>query len=269
MKLFERIERKLLQIRCRYIYLHKNKTSIKGRGLDKAIITIFHDYERHYHDDSISEFSDRGVRGILQIEKRYSVNATYNIVAKLIEDVQPIIKEIMADKHEIASHSFSHSIISKMTKEEIKRDIASTRTLFEKNGLRLNGLRCPQSRWRFKQLPIMLQHGMKWSAESDKADYPYTIYNNATSAIMRMPVIMDDWAYEEFGISPGEMHEKLIACANRIAEKKSYGAIGFHPWVQGKDSERIKAFDDFMNFLSKHSKISLMSFSNAYNLFSE
>lgn len=268
MKLLERIERKVLQLRTKRISFYDNNFHRKINKMKTGGITIFHDYERHYHDEAVAHFSDFGIREILAIEKKYGLKATYNTVAKLIDDVKPIIEEIRYNQHEIASHSYSHSIISRMTSNQIKTDIKMTMDIFNRNCLKLNGLRCPQSRWRFKQLPIMLRYGMQWSAESDKAEYPYTIFRNGSRAIMRLPVIMDDWAYEESNISPNDMHKDLIACANRIAENKSYGAIGFHPWVQGKDCDRIKVFDDFVNYISKQKAISLMTFSQSCALYS-
>jgi peptidoglycan/xylan/chitin deacetylase (PgdA/CDA1 family) len=269
MRLFKRIERKILQFRTRIIYLHSKQAQIKSHNLEKGIVTIFHDYERHYHEHSVSEYSDNGIRELLKIEKKHGVIATYNIVAKLLGDVRSIIVQIKNDRHEIASHSYSHSIIGKMTKDQINRDIQLTEGVFRKNGLQLDGLRCPQSRWSFKQLPIMLQYGMKWSAENDKADFPYAIFRNRTkTALLRMPIKMDDWAYEESNISPNEMHQRLFDCVENIADKKIYGAIGFHPWVQGKDVARIKVFDDFIQYLAKNEKITLMTFGQSYNQFS-
>lgn len=267
MKIFERIERKILKLKTKKIYMASARTQSRRPMPDKGIITIFHDYERHYHENGVATFSDIGIREILKTERKHSVKATFNIVARLLEDVKPIIEQIKKDHHEIASHSFSHSIISKMTESQIKKDIQLTEEIFKRNDLKLNGLRCPQSRWSFKQLPIMLQCGLKWSAESDSADFPYAIYQNESNAVLRMPVKMDDWAYIESNISPNDMLQRLFDCAKDIADKKIYGAIGFHPWVQGMDMDRIKVFDEFLQYLAKNEKISLLTFGQSCHQF--
>lgn len=266
MKLKNRIERKLLQLRCGRIY-RRSDIGRKRKLAHKGILTVYHDYERNYHDESVSQHSDHGIRRILETEKSYGIRATYNVVAKLMDEVRPIIRGIRENGHEMASHSYCHSILSTLPTDRIEKDVKATKKIFEKHNLELTGLRSPQSRWSFRQLPIMANCNMMWSAENDRADFPYVIYENGGRRLFRMPIKMDDWDYEEKNISPDAMHKKLTECANRLAENKVYGAVGFHPWVLGKNEDRLKIFDDFIEYIAKHDGIMTLTFRQACDFF--
>lgn len=242
------------------------KNHIKST-LNKGIITIYHDYERHYHNVNVGSYSDNGLSKILDTEKKFKIKSTFNIVSRLINDLSPVISKIKDLGHDIASHSYSHSIMTKLSTDQLKRDIELSKSIFTKNGLELTGLRSPQSKWNFKMLPVMSKCGLKWSAENDRADYPYIIHKNRCGELWRMPIKMDDWEYEENRISPNQMFKNLIQCAERIEKNKIYGAIGFHPWVQGKQDERTKVFYDFIEYVSKNQKIVLMTFNQAFDFF--
>lgn len=108
---------------------------------------------------------------------------------------------------------------------------------------------------------------MSWSAENDKADSPYVIYGNEGGRLFRMPIKMDDWDYEEKNLSPNDMYKKLTECVSRLVEDKLYGAMGFHPWVIGRNDERIRVFYDFIDDLTKNDGITVLTFSQACGLF--
>ena len=48
-----------------------------------------------------------------------------------------------------------------------------------------------------------------------------------------------------------------------------FGAIGFHPWVQGKDKERLKVFEQFISDLSQRKDVTILPFKNVYEIYSK
>lgn len=263
MSIIFRVKRKIQKLCCNFIYYSQKR---KHRYTDKGVVTIFHDYERNYHDPRVNEYSDLGVRRIIETEKKYDIKATYNIVARLFDEVavQPIIDKIRKNGHEFASHSYSHSILNTLSKKQIEQDIKSTKLIFFNNNLKLQGLRSPQSRWKFEHLPIMMKYGLMWTAENDTAEYPYTILQRNHRKLVRMPIMMDDWDYEQINMPANEMYQKLLACIKKISQKKIYGAVGFHPWVQGKETDRLKVFEELLEFVSKQNDIEILTFTQSY-----
>ena len=61
-----------------------------------------------------------------------------------------------------------------------------------------------------------------------------------------MSITMDDWGYQSKKVEPEVMFDMLVDTVNKIAHEKGYGAIGFHPWVQGLDDRRLDVFGRFM-----------------------
>lgn len=232
-----------------------------------AHITVFHDYEGDYAGKDLKKPSDRGVNRILDIEAKYKVKATYNIVGRLMNDVPETISRILADGHEIASHSYGHSIMTTLSKNEVIWDIEKTKKLFKSIGIQLKGFRSPQSKWNFKQMAILLAQGIHWSAEADYATFPYVIKRQKYRCLIRMPVVMDDWAYQSMNISPKIMLQKLQNCVDEICKEKKYAAIGFHPWIQGKEAARLAVFEEFIAELSERKDLTLLPFDSVYKHF--
>ncbi len=228
-------------------------------------LTIFHDYEGSYALPGKKESSYNGVTKLLDIEKKYNIKATYNVVGRLFEDFPVIIKRIIKEGHDISSHSYNHEVITTLSRDQIDKDIKQSKLKFDQFNIPFNGFRSPQNRWNFKLMRIMLKNGLRWSAEIDKADFPYTIFKNGNNSLVRFPVKMDDWEYISKKITPTEMYKKLINIANRIEQNNCYGAIGFHPWVQGERRERIDVFSEFIKYISSIDNLNVMSFQQIYS----
>ena len=259
-----RLIRKINEFRCRLI--SRNQKNIFSNE-DIGHLTIFHDYEGEYAGNGLRDISYKGVNKILDIEAKYQIKATYNIVGKLINDVPEVIARIVSDGHEIASHSYDHSIMTTLSKDAIISDIQRTRGVFKSIGMELRGFRSPQSRWNFKQMGILLDQGINWSAEADKIKFPYVLKQRTGRFLVRMPVIMDDWGYQSRKVEPEVMLEMLVDTVNKIAHKKVYGAIGFHPWVQGLDDRRLDVFERFMEKISQREDIKITTFEGMHRFF--
>ncbi|MCD6398491.1 MAG: polysaccharide deacetylase family protein [Candidatus Aenigmarchaeota archaeon] len=255
--MFKDYYRLINEFRCRLI---SRSQKIFFSNEDIGYITIFHDYEGEYAGDSLADVSYRGVNKILDIEAKHKIRATYNIVGKLINDVPGVIARIVSGGHEIASHSYDHRIMTTLSKSEIISDIERTKKILDSIKIELKGFRSPQNKWNFKQMDVLLDQGINWSAEADKIRFPYILKQRSGRFLVRMPVAMDDWVYQSKKIEPEVMFEMLLSTANKIACKKEYGAIGFHPWVQGLDERRLDIFERFINEISQRQDIKIIPF---------
>ena len=259
------IENKYRSLACRIIYLFRRRI-IKDRN--KVYITIFFDYEDKYANKKVAYASRRGIETILKILAKYKVKATFNIVGKLIYDIPEIVKQILNDNHEIACHSYNHSIMTKMTYDEIILDLQCCQEASQKIlNISLKGFRSPQSRWDFKLLKALSQKKFIWNAENDSAPFPYIIKSNNLRTLWRLPVRIGDYnIYKYPEITPKKALLKLKNIVYNILQKKIYGAIGFHPWVQGQDKERLIIFEEFIAELSDRKDIKLVTFGELVDL---
>jgi len=263
-KLFRKINNKFLKIRCRLVRATQKPI---WPDMSKGYLTIFYDYEGDYALPSKerAEASLYGVRRTLEICRKNDIKATFNTVGKLFYDHPDIIRQIIADGHNIASHSFKHDDISRLSRKEIDTDIKLTQEAFKVVGLKLRGMSSPQNRWSFKQMDVMLKNGLCWSAEPDEAPHPYIMRKKGAQILVRIPINFNDYNfYISRKFPANKMYDTLIEAVTHIHDSKVFGAIGFHPWVNGLDESRLDAMDRFFKHVSSMPNLEIITFDQAW-----
>lgn len=260
------VRRIIKQFRC---FLIRRNQTIPPLNRNVGYLTVFHDFEGEYCALTTRGISFKGISRILDIEKAYNVSATYNIVGKLINDVPELITRIKSDGHEIASHSYSHNVMTSLSKAQMVNDLRLTEDIFQSIDRKLTGFRSPQSKWNFTLLDVLLRHGVNWNAEVDTAKFPYVIREKNGRRLIRLPVTVDDWPYKSQNIDPQQMYDILINTVDTIANEKIYGSIGFHPWVQGEDERRMDIFESFLKYTTRKKGIEIITFGEMCRLCSE
>ena len=82
---------------------------------------------------------------VLEILKKYNAHATFYIVGSHVEGNESIIKQIVAEGHELGNHSYSHPLLPKKSADEVYKEVHNTSDLIAKasGGLRPMSLRPP------------------------------------------------------------------------------------------------------------------------------
>lgn len=124
-------------------YLFNRKYNVIPDHKDACII-IFHDFEGFYATKNlkkyytrnigslynlsdIEKFSDKALDSFLESEEKYNIHATYNIVGEMCEYNKEAILKILEKKHEIASHSYYHKDMRKLTETEIMDELSKSK----------------------------------------------------------------------------------------------------------------------------------------------
>ena len=85
---------------------------------------------------------DRNTNRILDIFDRYRVKATFFMLGWVAERYPELVRRMIAEGHELASHGYSHVRVSCQTRGEFRDDIVRTRKLLEDiGGCRVSGYR--------------------------------------------------------------------------------------------------------------------------------
>lgn len=258
-----RIHRKLNALRCALI---RSRRTVFPPNRDVGYLTVFHDFESHYSLLTTKDISYRGVSVLLEIEKAFNVVATYAIVGKLVSEVPDLVASITSAGHELASHSFSHEVMTTLSKSQMTDDLRRTKAVFSSLGQELKGFRSPQSMWSFSLLDVLLKEGVRWTAERDTTKYPYVILEKNGKRLFRMPDTIDDWLYKARNTSPQQFYDILVNLVDSTAKEKTYASVGFHPWVQGEDEQRIVVFERFLQYVTQHPGIEIVTFGQMYKL---
>lgn len=134
-------------------------------------ITIFFDFEGKWGMPYKSRYDlIKTTHCLLNVLDKYSVNAVFFVVGKIIEEYPNLIKEIVGHGHEIAIHGYKHEHLDKLTKEELivfSDNLSRIELLLEKLiGKRPAGFRSPYLMAPKFYTPelykILEEHGYQW-----------------------------------------------------------------------------------------------------------
>jgi peptidoglycan-N-acetylglucosamine deacetylase len=105
---------------------------------------------------------------VLDLLKRYDVKSTFFILGTVAERHPEIIKRIFDDGHEIASHGYSHKMLSHLSTSEFENEIIKSIELLEAiTGRRPEGFRAPSfslnnsTKWA---LEVLVKHNFQYDA---------------------------------------------------------------------------------------------------------
>ncbi|MEG0260158.1 MAG: polysaccharide deacetylase family protein, partial [Lysinibacillus sp.] len=87
------------------IYYRKNTTK-------KEIALTFDDWA-----------SEERVKEVLAVLRKYNIKSTFFLIGKGVEANPQLARVILEEGHEIASHSYNHLDVTKMTPEEVQEDL--------------------------------------------------------------------------------------------------------------------------------------------------
>lgn len=105
---------------------------------------------------------------LLEFLDLHKIKATFFVLGLAAEKFPGLIKEIHAQGHEIASHGFSHRLVSQLGKEEFRRDVEkSIRLLEDLTGEEIIGFRSPEfsiNKETFWALDVLAGLGIKYDS---------------------------------------------------------------------------------------------------------
>lgn len=85
----------------------------------------------HYH--LTMDLVQRSTPKVLEILKKYNAHATFYIVGSHVEGNESIVKQIVAEGHELGDHSYSHPLLTKKSADEVYQEVHKTSDLIAKS----------------------------------------------------------------------------------------------------------------------------------------
>lgn len=230
-------------------------------------------------EDQIS-ISQIGLEKILNILKKHEVKATFFSTVVFAENSKNLIKRLLSEGHELASHTWFHS---EFEVKHLKESKEKLQELFSTN---VTGLRMP------RMMPVD-------EKEVEKAGYLYNSSVNPTFLPGRYNNLKVSRTYFKEGnvtqipasVSPNfriplfwlSFHNFPLSFYKKLAsdtlKKDKYLNIYFHPWefaeiknpdfklprftVKNSGNEMVERFDDFVGWL-KNKKYKFGTFQEFY-----
>ncbi|MCJ8157327.1 XrtA system polysaccharide deacetylase [Sphingomonas sp. LaA6.9] len=198
--------------------------------------------------DSLVPRVERNTEAVLELFDRKGVKATFFTLGWVAERYPKLIRRIVAEGHEIASHGWDHLRVFMMTPEQFRADIGRTRkTLEDVSGRPVIGYRAPsfsidpRTPWAH---PILAEQGYAYSSSvapvrHDHYGWPdaprFTFRPVAGSALIEIPVTTARLGARNlptgggfFRLLPYRYSRWAYARANRDDARPA--VLYFHPW---------------------------------------
>ncbi|MDO6425482.1 DUF3473 domain-containing protein [Thalassotalea sp. 1_MG-2023] len=184
---------------------------------------------------------------LLELFAKYDAKSTFFTLGWVAEQCPNLIKEIVAQGHELASHGYAHKRALEMTKEEFFQDVdRSKKALEDISGTAIKGYRAPsfsvkdQNTWVYD---ILVELGFEYSSSTypiehdlyGVPDWPRFIYQRPEGITeIPIPTIRHNGTNTGIGgggyfrLYPYWMSKKRIEKYLSI-EQQPY-SFYFHPW---------------------------------------
>ncbi len=236
----------------------------------KNILTV--DVEEWFHPEALQHLFPREkwdeqparveplVERLLQVFAEHGARATFFVLGWVAQKHPQLVRRIVEQGHEVASHSFSHRMVTKMTPEEFEKDLKqSVKVLHDITGQAVLGFRAPtfsitkESFWAYR---VLVNEGFEY----DSSIYPiwhdrYGVPDAPRSAywvevengrrILEFPMPTLRFGSKNFPFGGGGYLRIFPLLFTRRAIKK-FNAEGqpaivyMHPWEFDVDQPRVR-----------------------------
>ena len=205
---------------------------------------------------SLDDRVDRNVREILDLFDETGAKATFFTLGWVAQRHGPLLREIVARGHELASHGWDHQRVFRMDRASFGADVErAQRTIEDAGGVRVIGYRAPsfsidtRTPWAHAELAAA---GYRYSSSiapiaHDHYGWPdaprYAHRPLADSPLLEVPVTVATVGPKQvtagggfFRLLPSAVTDRAVRRAN--AEQQP-AMFYFHPWEVDPDQPRV------------------------------
>lgn len=245
---------------CRDMTTRRTYLQHGPAGPDKISLVVYIDYEREFGSHNAMPTAQKGYEAVKGILKKYGIKTTWNCVGLVAEKYPETINQLLADEHEIASHTHSHIVPLNTDAKSLHRDLIQSKKLFkDRFGVELEGFHSPQDGWSRQLFNILLSLDFKYDIAREKniqsCHASYLLTNKSpASKVLRIPSIFDDWTFIENEKISDSVLSGWLENLSQVDKGKTV-AIGFHPWVLGQTERRIQMVDSLLGHIIQDKQI--------------
>ena len=191
---------------------------------------------------------DGNTHRILDIFASNNVHATFFTLGWVAKRYPELVKRIVSEGHELASHGFSHMRVMQQTPQEFREDIVSAKKLLEDiSGVEIKGYRAPSysiGKKNLWALDILYETGHRYSSSIYPIKHdlygipgaPRFVHHYCDGKLLEIPITtIQLWGKTIpcggggfFRLYPYSLSKWAIRRVNNIDQKPA--VFYFHPW---------------------------------------
>jgi polysaccharide deacetylase family protein (PEP-CTERM system associated) len=218
-------------------------------------------FERQVRKDDWGAFPSRvewNTGRVLDLFAAKGVRATFFVLGWVAERHPGLIRRIVAEGHELASHGYDHTRVIYMDQRVFREDVVRTRDILEDTGgVRVRGYRAPSysiGAGNLWALDVLLETGHEYSSSIypirhdlyGMPEAPRFAFRVREQAILELPVTTVEWGGAKLPAGGGGFFRLLPYAAYRWALRRvneldhQPGIFYFHPWEVDAAQPRIE-----------------------------
>lgn len=208
--------------------------------------------------ETIASRVEHNTNAVIDLFARCGVKATFFTLGWVAERNPALVRRIIAQGHEIASHGWDHTRVFTMTPDQFRADLDRSRKAIEDaGGVAVKGYRAPsfsidkRTPWAH---PILAESGYAYSSSVAPIAHDHYGWREAPrfafqpvagSAMIELPVTTVELGQRRFGAGGGGFFRILPYGLSRWALARVNRTDGqpaifyFHPWEIDPDQPRV------------------------------
>ncbi len=199
----------------------------------------------------------RNVERILKILDEHNVKATFFTLGWVAERYPDVVRLIVADGHELASHGYGHQRVSDLNAQQFSADIIRAKSILEDiSGVQVIGYRAPSfsigAKNRVWAFECLAEAGYRYSSSVYPVKHDHygmpdapRFAHEAHPSLMEVPpttvrAFARNWPASGVGyfrLMPYALSRQLISRVNQVDGQAA--VFYFHPWELDKEQPRI------------------------------
>lgn len=235
-------------------------------------VLAFEPYISRKDWDTLPHRVEHNTTRILELFGKYGIKATFFTLGWIAERYPRLIKAIVAEGHELASHGYEHIRVSEQTPEEFRKDIRTTKHILEDLGGReVNGYRAASYSIGAKNLwalQVLEDEGYRYSSSIYPVKHDIYGMPNAprfkftptdSKKLLEIPISTLKVLHKNlpcggggfFRLYPYPVSKAAYRYLNTV--EKQPGIFYFHPWEIDPDQprqENVSAKTRFRHYLN-------------------
>jgi polysaccharide deacetylase family protein (PEP-CTERM system associated) len=209
---------------------------------------------RRRHWDQFESRVERNTEKILDLLAERSVRATFFVLGWVAERHGGLVRRIVSEGHEIASHGYAHEPVTAQTTKQFREDVRKTKQILEDLiGEPVSGYRAPgfsitkETDWT---LPILVEEGYRYDSSlcsrPDRSRRPSVCYriDSRSGPLWEIPINclrMAGLALPTHGFSIRLITYRLLRSVMKLAEGSHQAVVvNLRVWEVDPSQPRMK-----------------------------
>lgn len=225
-------------------------------------VSAFDPYIPRNDWDSIPCRVERNIDRILSLLEKKGINATFFTLGWIAKRYPSMVRRIVENGHELASHGCDHDRVTELGSDEFYKDIADSKKILEDiSGFPVIGYRAPSfsiNKQNYWALNLLEEAGYLYSSSiypvhHDHYGIPdaprFAFYPNPTGKLLEVPITTVNLLGRNIPVGGGGYFRLWPYAVSRwfiqrVNEKDRRSAVFyFHPWEIDPDQPRQKGIN--------------------------